>query len=86
MDPSFKKCKEKLIGKISVGPTLYISHIIKCQWSELVEREIYLTFMVKMKCDNIMGWIEMEKSDNYYGTGDIYFNLKSQILMSRPYL
>ena len=33
----------------------YINFIIKYEWSELVEYETYLSFIVKIKCANYYG-------------------------------
>ena len=57
MGMSFMKCEEKLVGQISGmwDPHFHISFIIKYEWDELVECETYLSFMVKMKCDNYCG-------------------------------
>ena len=46
-----------MVKKVSEmwDPLFYISCIIKYEWSELVECEIYLPSMVKMMCDNYWG-------------------------------
>ena len=32
---------------ICMGPFLYINFIIECEWNELVESDVYLSFIVK---------------------------------------
>ena len=51
------------------GSPFYINFIIEYKCSELAECVTYLPFIVKMKCDNYCGTIEIIKHDSYCGTG-----------------
>ena len=74
MGTGIKKRKKKLVEKVCGmwDPLFYIGFIIKSEWSELVECETCLTFMVK-SVTLIVGRTEMEKSDNYYWTKGVVF-------------